>query len=75
MSLAQVLGQSFEVLRSRTLAPVEIAVVDSGVDATHPDLAGRVGRQFRVDWTASGTEVIERTVPENRNPSWGTIPS
>lgn len=42
MGVQDFLGVSFADLRSRELGPVTVVVADSGIDATHPGLEGRV---------------------------------
>ena len=58
MSLQSALRVSLEKLRSKTLRPVTVAVVDSGVDARHPELKGRVVRAVRVEGRANGPRVL-----------------
>lgn len=38
---------------------VRVAVIDSGVDAAHPDVAGRVGARYRVDLRDDEAVVVE----------------
>jgi len=52
---------------SRPLAPVEIAVLDSGIDATHPDLADRIAAAFAVESEGEGKPPVWREVPPRTN--------
>ena len=47
-------------LRRRALAPVVVAIPDSGIDAAHPDLAGRVSAVYDVDMTTGEVVHAER---------------
>jgi subtilisin family serine protease len=65
MSLLSALSTELIDLESRKLQPVTVAVIDSGVDSTHPDLDGRIIRAFRVEKLEGDYKVIEGKVPDN----------
>lgn len=49
------------------LAPVDVAVVDSGVDALHPALAGRVASAARVEPGRGGHCIVPVAVPTDQD--------
>jgi subtilisin family serine protease len=50
-------------LASRALAPVDVAVIDSGIDATHPDLLDRVVASKRLE----DGQLVELPEPANND--------
>ena len=64
-SLLSALNIRFSDLSSRSLEPLSVAVIDSGVDATHPDLAGKVLAAYAVEKIGEEFQVVEGRVPEN----------
>lgn len=67
--LREALGRRFEQLAAESSA-VEIAVIDSGVDASHPELVGRVSGAFRIDCAQGKLRPVELAVGDN-NDSFG----
>jgi subtilisin len=64
-SLLAALGSKFPELPSRPLEPVTVAVIDSGVDATHPALAGKVLEAYAVQKQGDAYQVAPGPVPAN----------
>jgi subtilisin family serine protease len=64
-SLLSALNIEFPDLTSRPLEPVSVAVVDSGIDATHPALAGKVLEAYVVEKSGDEFKVVKQPVPEN----------
>ncbi len=67
MSLRTALKQSFDQLMGRELKPVDVAVVDSGIDATHPDLTTRISRAYAVEMVEDEPQLREQRVDENND--------
>ena len=65
LALESALLSALEKLGQQELAPIEVAVLDSGIDATHPDLVGRVSAAYEVDLFDEQPVVIE--IPPDTN--------
>jgi subtilisin family serine protease len=63
--LIEALTTPLEEWWKRTLEPVEVVVVDSGIDATHKDLKGRIAASFAVE--PGESEPLLREVPLGTN--------
>jgi len=70
-ALAEALTIDFAELRDRPLEPVEVAVLDSGVDGAHERLAGRVERAYICDSDADGKVAVEEADPTTNNDLFG----
>ena len=68
--LQEALSLGFEELQERAIHPVEIAILDSGVDATHPDLAGHLEAAWRVV-VEGGQPRLEQIPPQTNNDAFG----
>ncbi len=66
-TLLHILKAGFRDLRRRRREPVTVAVVDSGIDGTHPQLAGRIVRAVQVTPQGRQQRVIESPVPSNQD--------
>jgi subtilisin family serine protease len=65
-TLLDALRFSWDELRARPLKPVRVAVVDSGVDARHPDLRARVVEAWRVE-TRGGVRAVPAARGRNQD--------
>jgi subtilisin len=58
VELKRALDAKIGHLARRALAPVDVAVIDSGIDASHPDLAGHVSQAYHVKSGAEGASLV-----------------
>jgi subtilisin len=66
MSLRALLDTTAAELATRAdLRPIEVAVLDSGIDATHPSLHDRVAAAVRIDLVEGKPVVVESSAPAN----------
>ena len=70
MDLRTALGLDLRALPGRLLAPVEVCVVDSGIDGTHPALRGRVADAVRIDGGPEGPVAVAAR-PDASNDVYG----
>jgi subtilisin len=66
-SLRSALELTLEKLQGMPLEPVEVAVVDSGIDATHSDLTNRVTFACWVHTSPRGPKVDERALAQDND--------
>ncbi len=67
MTLLAALKTTFENLRSDELEPVTVAVIDSGIDATHPNLEGKILKACGAEMIDGRYRIVEGPVPDNRD--------
>jgi len=63
--LWELINEPFDALRQRNLHPVEVSVLDSGIDAAHADLAGSCVDAVAVELNDDGLAVVP--MPPNAN--------
>jgi subtilisin family serine protease len=69
--LTRALEVPIERLARRKLAPVTVAVLDSGIDGSHPDLAGRVVRGMIFEADGNGEVTSRESNPRTNNDVYG----
>jgi subtilisin family serine protease len=67
--LARILETDVPALRDGSLEPVEVALLDTGVDAGHPDLSGRVVDAFEIVRSRGRYRPERRSLPSNNDRS------
>jgi len=60
-------SEGIQALLGRDLAPVDVAIVDSGVDATHQTLSGRVSSAVRVEFQGKNYQIVRAPHPANQD--------
>jgi subtilisin family serine protease len=69
--LKRALDTPIDELSKSALAPVVVAVLDSGIDGSHPDLAGRVVRGMAFEADAEGNVASRDSDPTQNNDLYG----
>jgi hypothetical protein len=67
VNISEALGAEFSSLRERELSPVAVAILDTGIDSSHPDLRDRVIRAFEVERAGRRFRIAERPIPANND--------
>ena len=67
MTLGELLRHTLEDLRDSPLEPVEVAIVDSGIDATHPALQGRIAEAWAIAPGPGGATRTPCPAPSNQD--------
>lgn len=70
-TLTQLLGEPIDELARKKLKPVEICVIDSGIDASHPDLKGRVVAQRRIEAKRGRAPISVEVASGSNNDAYG----
>jgi subtilisin family serine protease len=66
-SIRAALETRFDELVGRATHPIDVAVVDSGIDATHPDLASRIAGTYSINTEGDEPQIVEHAVPANQD--------
>jgi subtilisin len=69
-SICKAFEISWEELAGMELAPIDVAILDSGIDATHPILAGRIIEAYGVE-TIEGREQVVALPNDSDNDLFG----
>jgi hypothetical protein len=67
VNLPEALRTKLSSLRERELAPVGVAVLDTGIDSSHPDLRDRVIHAFEVERLGRRFRIAQRPLPANND--------